>query len=229
MQLRSLALVALVLASCVSAAPAPAPDYSLVKSVPLGSPDRWDYVVHDGATGRVYIAHGDRLAVIDARTGNLIGDVEGIPGGTHGTAISVPTHQGFTDDGRNGKVVAFNLDTLKVEREIPADLDADGIALDQVTGHVFVAEGDPAAVTVIDPKSDTPLKRSTRARRSNISSPTAWDRSTSRAKRTAISSRSTQRQTAYSPIGRHQVAQARMAWRSILALTAPSWAAPMLS
>jgi len=159
LQLHSLALVALVLASCVSAAPAPAPDYSLVKSVPLGSPDRWDYVVHDGATGRVYIAHGDRLAVIDARTGNLIGDVRGIPGGTHGTAISVPTHQGFTDDGRNGKVVAFNLDTLKVEREIPADLDADGIALDQVTGHVFVAEGDPAAVTVIDPKGDTPVTK----------------------------------------------------------------------
>jgi DNA-binding beta-propeller fold protein YncE len=147
------------LAAAIAAAPlsaAAAPDYSLVKSILLGSPDRWDYVVYDDQTRRVYIAHGDRLAVLDARTGNLVSEVQGIPGGTHGTAISLPTHQGFTDDGRNGKAVAFDLGTLKVTRQIPADLDADGIALDRATGHVFIAEGDPAAVGVIDPKTDAP-------------------------------------------------------------------------
>jgi DNA-binding beta-propeller fold protein YncE len=159
LKIRPVALVALVAASCVSATPPPAPDYSLVKSMPLGSPDRWDYVVYDSGSRRIYIAHGDRLAVVDARTGNLLGNVQGIPGGTHGTAISIPTHQGFTDDGRNGKVVAFDLDTLRVQREIPADVDADGIALDQLTGNIFVAEGDPAALTVIDPKSDMPLAK----------------------------------------------------------------------
>ena len=159
MKLHPLALVTLIASSCISAAPAPAPAYSLVKSVPLGAPDRWDYVVYDGATRRIYIAHGDRLAVVDARSGNLVGNVQGIPGGTHGTAISVSTHQGFTDDGQRGKAVAFSLNTLKVQREIPADMDADGMALDPVTGHVFVAEGDPAALTVIDPKSDTPVAK----------------------------------------------------------------------
>lgn len=129
--------------------------YELIKSVPLGSPDRWDYVVDDPATQRVYVAHGDRLAVLDARSGTLVGQIEGIPGGTHGTAISAATHQGFTDDGRNGKAVAFDLATLKVTHEIPADLDADAIAFDRATGHVFVIEGDPAALTVIDPASDT--------------------------------------------------------------------------
>lgn len=155
MKLYGLALAALLGVSSLSAAPAP--DYRLVKSIPLGTPDRWDYVVYDGQTQRVYVAHGDRLAVVDARTGNLVGQVEGIAGGTHGTAISVPTHQGFTDDGRNGKVVAFDLTTLKITDEIPADADADAIAIDRETGHVFIIEGDPAALTVIDPKTDTPI------------------------------------------------------------------------
>ncbi|MGN6850073.1 MAG: YncE family protein [Sphingomicrobium sp.] len=149
------AAVAALLAAAVTAAPAP--KYALAKTVLLGTPDRWDYVVYDDQTQRVYVAHGDRLAVIDARTGNLVGQVEGIAGGTHGTAVSLQTHQGFTDDGRNGKVVAFDLSTLKVTRQIPADTDADAIAFDRATGHVFVIEGDPAAVTVIDPKTDAPV------------------------------------------------------------------------
>lgn len=155
MNLYALAAAALLAAPSVSSAPAPS--YSLVKSVPLGTPDRWDYVVYDDQTHRVYVAHGDRLAVLDAPTGNLVGEVEGIPGGTHGTAVSLPTHEGFTDDGRNGKAVAFNLTTLKVTREIPADVDADAIALDRATGHIFIIEGDPAALTVIDPRTDTPI------------------------------------------------------------------------
>jgi DNA-binding beta-propeller fold protein YncE len=151
LKLYRLALAASLAAAAVTAAPPS--NYTLVKSVALGTPDRWDYVVYDDQTRRVYVAHGDRLAVIDARTGNLVGEVEGIAGGTHGAAVSLQTHQGFTDDGRNGKAVAFDLKTLKVTREIPADVDADAIAFDRQTGRIFIIEGDPAALTVIDPRT----------------------------------------------------------------------------
>lgn len=151
-------LVALLLAAIGSAAvAAPAPTYTLAKSIPLGAPDRWDYVTYDGQTNRVFVAHSDRLAVIDAGTGTLVGEVAGIAGGTHGSAVSSATGQGFTDDGRSGKAVAFDLHTLKVRQLIPADLDADAIALDPTTEHLFVIEGDPAAITVIDPKTDAPI------------------------------------------------------------------------
>jgi len=154
MKLTLLACAALAaLATPATATPA----YKLTKTLALGAPDRWDYVVFDAATGRVYIAHGDRLSVIDAERGALVGEVQGIHGGTHGTAISTATGQGFTDDGRGGKAVAFDLATLKVTHEIAADADADAIALDPVTGHVFIIEGDPAAITVIDPKSDAAI------------------------------------------------------------------------
>jgi DNA-binding beta-propeller fold protein YncE len=129
--------------------------YGVTKAVPLGAPDRWDYVVFDAASERVYVAHGDQLAVVDARTGEVVGKVEGIAGGAHGTGISPATGQGFTDDGRNGQAVVFDLKTLAVTHRIAADKDADAIAFEPATGHVFVVEGDPAAVQMIDPKTDT--------------------------------------------------------------------------
>jgi DNA-binding beta-propeller fold protein YncE len=143
-------------AICATSAQA-APAYDLIATTPLGAPDRWDYVVPDSSTDRVYIAHGDRLAVIDARTGAVIGNVEGIAGGTHGTAISAATGQGFTDDGRNGQVIAFDPKTLKLVKSIPAAADADAIAADPLTGRIFVIEGDPGTITVLDPKTDSAI------------------------------------------------------------------------
>ncbi len=148
-------LVALA-ALCASQAMA-APAYKPAGAVPLGDPPFWDYTVVDAATGRVYVSHANRLAVIDGRAGKLIGNVEGIPGGAHGTAISAATGQGFTDDGRNGLAIAFDLESLKVTKQIKAEEDADGIAFDRGTGHVFVIEGDSKKITVIDPKTDAPV------------------------------------------------------------------------
>lgn len=146
------ALAALTLGA--AAAQPQAADYRLTKTVPLGAPDRWDYVVFDPGSHRVFVAHGDRLSVVDGRAGRVLGQVDGMPGGTHGTAISAATGQGFTDDGKAGQAVAFDLKTLKVQKRIPAAEDADGIVIDPATGHVFVMDGDSGKVTVIDPKTD---------------------------------------------------------------------------
>jgi YVTN family beta-propeller protein len=148
-----LAFALAVLAAAFPALAAPA--YTLTKSTPLGLPDRWDYVVFDAPTGRVYIAHGDRLAVVDARSGERVGEVTGIPGGTHGMGISAATGQGFTDDGQKGVAVVFDLKTLKITKQIPAEPDADAIAVDPLTSHIFVVDGDSAELTVIDPTADT--------------------------------------------------------------------------
>jgi YVTN family beta-propeller protein len=130
------------------------PVYTVVKTVPLGAPDRWDYVVFDAPSGRVYVAHGDRVSVVDGQDGTLLGEVTGIPGGTHGVGISTATGKGYTDDGKAGVAVAFDLKTLKSIKRIPAKPDADGIAFDSVSGHIFVVDGDSKTVTVIDPATD---------------------------------------------------------------------------
>ena len=125
--------------------------------VPLGLPDRWDYVVYDRASHRVYVSHGDRVTVVDGRSGAVIGQVEGFPGGTHGIAIATASGRGYTDDGRAGEAGSFDLATLKVQQRIKAAADADAVAFDPRSGHVFVVNGDPGTLTVIDPKTDSAI------------------------------------------------------------------------
>jgi YVTN family beta-propeller protein len=133
------------------------PAYRLAKTIPLGAPDRWDYLTYDSGSGRLYIAHGDRVSVIDGKNGNRIGDVEGLPGGTHGIAIVSAVGRGYTDDGKAGIAASFDLKTLKIVSRIKAEPDADGIVYDKTSGHVFVVDGDSAKLTVIDPKSDSAI------------------------------------------------------------------------
>lgn len=150
----ALCAVTAVTAQPASRQPAPSVAYHHTRSVPLGAPDRWDYVVYDGPSHRVYVAHGDRLTVVDDRTGRIVGQVEGMPGGTHGIAISHAAGLGYTDDGRAGEAVAFSLKTLHVVKRLKAAPDSDAVTIDPTSGHVFVVDGDPGLLTVIDPAQD---------------------------------------------------------------------------
>lgn len=129
------------------------PEYRIVKSVRLGSPDRWDYLAFDAASHTVYVSHGDRVTVVDGRSGRILGEVKGLPGGTHGVVALSALRRGFTDDGRNGQVAAFNLRTLEVSARIKVDPGADAIAFDPTSGHVFVVSGAASALSVIDPRT----------------------------------------------------------------------------
>lgn len=129
-------------------------NYHVSRVIPLGLPDRWDYVVFDPDSSRVYVAHGDRVTVVDGNNGTLVGTIKGMPGGTHGIAVSHATGEGYTDDGKAGVVAEFDLTTLKVVKTIKAESDADGIVFDPASGHIFVIDGDSGKLTVIDPKTD---------------------------------------------------------------------------
>jgi YVTN family beta-propeller protein len=145
-------------ALALSAGPAlAAPDYQVTKTVPLGAPDRWDYVVFDPASHRVFIAHGDRLSVVDGHSGAVLGAVTGLSTATHGVGLSLANGRGYTDDSEAGTAASFDLATLKPVKTIKAASDADAIAVDPVSGHVVVINGDSGTVTVIDPKTDTAL------------------------------------------------------------------------
>jgi DNA-binding beta-propeller fold protein YncE len=145
----------LVLGSLAWGAVPSAPNYQVTKSVALGAPDRWDYVVFDPPSHRVYVAHGDRVTVVDGVDGSIIGQVEGYAGGTHGIAIVGALGKGFTDDGRAGEAGSFDLKTLKTIGRIKTAEDADAIVFDPASGHVFVINGDSGTITAIDPKQDS--------------------------------------------------------------------------
>ena len=149
------ACLACVIAFAPQAFAQSAPLYTVTKTVALGAPDRWDFVVFDPTSHKVFVAHGDRVTVVDGRTGAILGNVEGLQGGAHGIAIVPGTGRGYTDDGRAGTAASFDLDKLNLINTIKADADADAIVFDPTSGHVFVVDGDPGKLTVIDPKSDS--------------------------------------------------------------------------
>jgi YVTN family beta-propeller protein len=141
-----------------SAAPTQtAPEYRVVKRVALGAPDRWDYVVFDASSGRVFVAHGDELTVVDGNHGEISGHVKGFPGITHGIAVVPESNRGYTDEGETGQAASFDLRRLTVERRIQAHKDADAIAFDPPSNHVFIINGDSGTITVIDPRKDAAI------------------------------------------------------------------------
>jgi len=159
MKTRTAALFTMVLALPLNLMAAPARaqsvEYRVTKEVALGAPERWDYVIYDAPSHRVFVAHGDRVTVVDGNEGTIVGQVEGLKGGTHGIAIAHDAGLGYTDDGEAGQGAAFSLKTFKVVKRLKAQDDADAVTIDAVSGHVFVVNGDPGTLTVIDPKSDS--------------------------------------------------------------------------
>lgn len=155
--MKSLAILILsfVAASVTAGEAAP---YRLARTIPLGDGERWDYATFDPGSGRVYVAHGDHVTVVDPSKGAVVGEIAGLPGGTHGIAVATASGLGFTDDGKAGTVAAFDLKTLKIVKRLDAAVDADGIVSDPATGRIFVINGDSGSITVIDPEADAVLK-----------------------------------------------------------------------
>lgn len=129
--------------------------YHLVKTVALGAPNQWDYAVFSPTTRRLFIAHGNRLTVVSAGTGRVVGQVGPIPGGPHGIAFDPAANLGITDDGRLGQAVIFNLHTLKIVKRVKVQRGADAVTFDPVSRHAFVIDGDTGEIAVVDPVRGT--------------------------------------------------------------------------
>lgn len=131
--------------------------YHLLKRYRLGAAqgstrEYFDYITVDSPGRRVYLSHGTEVKVINADNGSLIGNVTGLKQ-DHGVAIASEFGRGFITDGGQGKVIIFDLNSLKVTGEAKADLDADSIVFDPASKRVFCQDGDPHSSTVIDAKS----------------------------------------------------------------------------
>jgi len=157
MSLRNLPLLLLCAAACSVGLADDKPLYSISKTIPIGAPDHWDLLTFDAESQRVYIAHGDRVTVVDGQSGKLIGDIKGFAGGTHGVEILHGAGRGYTDDGDAGTAHSFDTSALKALKTIKTGDDADAIVFDAVSRHLFVINSDPGTITVIDTATDTVL------------------------------------------------------------------------
>lgn len=119
----------------------------------IAGPDGgWDYASFDPRLRRVYVAHGDKVMMIEVDTGKVRADfakgdhlhaVVPIPG----TDRLVTTNSGDASakviDARTGALVA----------SIPAAKDTDSAIFDPATGLVIVVGGDSGELTLVDPRA----------------------------------------------------------------------------
>jgi len=145
--------LALILAATASAQ---APTYHISHTYPLGGDGGWDYIVPDPAAHRVYIGRANRVMVVDATDGKLLGEVAGIKG-AHGTAIA-ESGKGFATSGNDSAVVVFDLKTFAPLARLHAAEDADAIVYDPTSKRVFTLNGDAHSSTVIDAVAGTVIK-----------------------------------------------------------------------
>ena len=131
--------------------------YQLLKKFSFGpaagsTGEYFDYITVDSSERRVYLSRGTEIKVIDADSGALIGNIAGLKR-DHGVAIAHEFGRGFISDGAQGKVVIFDLKSLKTIGEAQARDDADCVIYDPASKRVFVMNGDPHSTTVIDAKT----------------------------------------------------------------------------
>ena len=119
----------------------------------------WDYLTFDPETNRLYVTRTDRVQVIDATDGTLVGEVPGLDGG-HGIALVPELHRGFATSGKSDTVVVFDLQTFKTIGEpVAVGKKPDAIINDPASKHVFAFDGDGESVSVIDPATTKVIAR----------------------------------------------------------------------
>jgi YVTN family beta-propeller protein len=150
--LSGLVYVTLVSALAVTrlnaAADSPAGVYNITKSIPLGEPDHWDYVTYDPSTHRVFAAHETSIVVVDGRSGAVLGSVP-VPG-ANGVVVVPSIGKGYAGSSATKSVLVFDSNRFTIRKILPADEDTDGVVYDPASKRVFVMEGDPQKLLVID-------------------------------------------------------------------------------
>jgi DNA-binding beta-propeller fold protein YncE len=131
--------------------PIPNADYGVSTIWQLGGTGGWDYLALEQSGGRLFVARGDRVDVVETATGRrqaTIPDTAGV----HGIAFAPELKRGYTSNGRANTVTAFELDSLRVIRESTvAGKRPDAILYEPRAQHVFTADGATDDINVLDP------------------------------------------------------------------------------
>jgi DNA-binding beta-propeller fold protein YncE len=139
----------------------PEVNYHLIKKVALsaapGGKEYFDYITIDPTTRRLYLSHGTEVKVVDADNYSVVGTISGLER-CHGIALVKDLGKGFITDGGAGKVVIFDIATLKITGQVKAEPDADSIIYDPASKYIFSFNGDSKDATVIDPVKGTVVK-----------------------------------------------------------------------
>lgn len=120
-----------------------------VRSVAIPEDGGWDYAKVDAAGRRLYIAHGDTVAVVDLDSGRALSPLAPV---SHAHAI-VPLATGelAVTSGADDSVRFFDPASGRQVASVPVGAKPDAAIVDPVTGHLLTMDSDAGAVADIDP------------------------------------------------------------------------------
>jgi len=164
---RSISLAALAFGSTLLSVPLSAPlstpllaqaspsGYHVTRHIPVVGEGGWDYVTFDTVRSRIFIARSTRVQVVDANSGQLVGEIPNTAG-VHGVALAYELGKGYTSNGRDTTVTVFDFVTLAPRKTIHVTgAGPDAIVYDSVTRRVFTFNGRGQNTTAIDAVGDT--------------------------------------------------------------------------
>jgi len=126
--------------------------FKVVNKFPLAGEGRWDYLIVDNQSRRLFLSRTSHVVVLNADSGQSVGEVADTPG-VHGIALAPELGVGFVSDGGENKVTVFDLQTLKTQEKIDTGGNPDSIVYDPDDKLVFVQNGKSSSSTVIDASS----------------------------------------------------------------------------
>jgi DNA-binding beta-propeller fold protein YncE len=128
--------------------------YHQLRKISIPGDGFWDYLLADGASGRVFVSHGTEVDVVDSKKGEVTGKIDGLKL-VHGIALAPEFNRGFISDGAANQVVVFDLTTLAKIGSVAAGMNPDGIIYDPGSKRVFAFNGRSMSATVVDAEKGT--------------------------------------------------------------------------
>jgi DNA-binding beta-propeller fold protein YncE len=126
--------------------------YDTVRTIKVGGDGGWDFLEVDAANRRLYVARSTRVLVIDLDSEKVIGEIANTPG-VHGIAFVPELNRGFTSNGGDSTVTAFELKTLKTLGTVKANGRPDIIIYEPVNKRVLSFNHGTNDITAIDPEA----------------------------------------------------------------------------
>ena len=136
---------------------APSSGYHKTQEIILGGDGGWDYLTLDASARRLYISRSTHVTIVDSDSGKEVGTISDTPG-VHGIALAPELETGYTSNGRDGTVTAFDLRTFRHLAHIPVGTNPDAILYEPATKRVFVFNGGSRNASVIDAKAGTVVR-----------------------------------------------------------------------
>ena len=136
-------------AALAQAAPT-SPPYRILTHWSIPGTGGWDMLAVDQVRQRLFVTHSDHVDVVLLRDGSVLGAIAPTSG-VHGVALAPDLRRGYTSNGKSNSVTEFDLNSLKVLREVPVSGEGpDEILYVPASHHLYTFNGRSHNTTVFN-------------------------------------------------------------------------------